>query len=396
MNQLYLKISVYNFRENSRDARELHVAETAGFNDIGILTFEGQRESYLPKNWRLFEVARNKYGSSGYRKIASKIHSVFSFIHKSRELKPKVISGHDLLGLTIGYISSFGRRKNMIFIYDAHEYELGRYTVKPRSRFALKIIAIWEKYLIKHSDLSIVVNQSIANQMQMDYKINFNSVVVRNIPVKQELDRTLSREIRESWLKKMNLPFSSKLLMYHGLIQEGRGIEIGIDLCAKFKHKNLGFIILGYGSSYYINKLQKKADKLGIRDRVIFNQPVLGNVLLDYVAASDIGLVLIQPVSKSYNFALPNKLFENIHAGIPVLASSLPEINQLVKDNQIGLTCNIDDIDDISDKIRLLLNESCYNQCVENILKVRFKYTWENEALILKSELEKIYNSLIQ
>lgn len=297
------------------------------------------------------------------------------------------------MGLFIGYIGSIGRRNKTILIYDAHEYELGRLTAKPRSKLTLKLIGILEKFLIKKSSLSIIVNKSIAEQMQEDYNFNFKHVIARNIPEKQKIDEKLKMRVREKWLKELNLANNAKLILYHGYVREGRGVEVAIKTCAKFKENNIGLIILGYGSEKYIAELEQLAREYKIDHRVIFHDAVSGNVLLSYVAAADIGLVLIEPFSKSYYFALPNKLFENIHAGNPVLASDLPEIRGVVNRHLIGITCDIDNLVDVQNKLGLILQGDNYHRYLKNIEKIKDIYTWEHESETLIDKLKDVYKT---
>lgn len=64
---LYLKISIYNFAKNSRDARELRSAEVAGFKNIVVLSSIGQRDEYFLPNWKYVEVKLNRYGTNGIK-----------------------------------------------------------------------------------------------------------------------------------------------------------------------------------------------------------------------------------------------------------------------------------------------------------------------------------------
>ena len=99
--------------------------------------------------------------------------------------------------------------------------------------------------------------------------------------------------------------------------------------------KKCDLVVLGTG--VFRTKYEKLASELGITDRIHF----LGNIdqkeLINYTAGADIGVALIENISKSYYYALPNKLFEYIMANVPVLISDLPQMKKIVDDYNASL-----------------------------------------------------------
>lgn len=392
--QKYLKISLYPFQSNSRDARELEAAEKAGFTDIEVLTFTGEKGESMAENphWNHTFINRRPLGNSTLGKVLGKILTSFLFIHKARAAHAKVLSGHDLLGLLIAYLASVGRRKDTALVYDAHEYELGRSTGKPRSRAQKKRIGRLEKFLIRKSALTISVNASIAQQMQEDYQMTFPHVVVRNIPVARPIDRKLLEKNRALFREKLGLQEGDPLLLYHGNLTRGRGIEESIRLLTR--EKRAGLVILGKGSEAYVKSLKERAVQEGVENRVLFHPAVPGEVLLSYVGACDIAMVLISQEPMSYYYALPNKLFESIHANLPLIASDSPEIFRIVNGYGIGLAVSPKDEEAVKKALDQLWTPDYYNKAKNQMKKAREELTWENEREKLLEAMRRLKKSL--
>lgn len=384
----YLKISLVTFASNSRDARELRVAQASGWQNISIIAPAGQAAIYQDPSWSIEEVNLRPYGDHGLKKILGKVAAFLCFIKAARQLKADVISGHDLLGLSIAFLASIGRKNRPSLVYDAHEYENGRFTPKKRSWVKRKFIASLEKMLIKKSRLSILVNQSIYEQMQKDYQLNFPAVIARNIPNSSEVDLSESSSIRKQWKEELTLAEEEPIFIYHGLVGPGRGIEEAIKAISEFAYG--GLVIMGYGDGSYKGKLKNLIQASPSSRRIMLHDAVPGPSLMTYLAAADIGLVLIRPVSQSYYFALPNKLFESIQAGNPVLASDLPEIARIVKGYKVGLVCNIDDLTDILAKWQKLAQIDAGKIYEENIKRAQADLNWQKEGLGLEQALGRL------
>src|SRR5690606_12853007 len=70
---------------------------------------------------------------------------------------------------------------------------------------------------------------------------------------------------------------------------------------------------------------------------IYFYPAVSPQVLLGYTASADYGVSLIEDVCLNYRYCLPNKLFEYLMAGIPVLAANLPEMKRFVEEYKVGV-----------------------------------------------------------
>ena len=83
----------------------------------------------------------------------------------------------------------------------------------------------------------------------------------------------------------------------------------------------------------------------GWTGRILFWPPVPIETLVNYVGAVDLELMPIEPIVQSHYYVLPNKLFESIQAETPLIASDLPEMQRIVAQYGVGLTCKPNDVD---------------------------------------------------
>ena len=177
--------------------------------------------------------------------------------------------------------------------------------------------------------------------------------------------------------------------MYQGTLNTGRGIYQVLD--AMVLLDGVLFVIVGDG--YDLKNIKKHAAELKITGKVKFTGQVPLDQLPAYTSQADLGLVLEENVGLSYLYSLPNKLFDFIHAGVPVLASPLVEIKKIYEKYEIGEMIESHDPGHIAGKINFMLNNNDKRALwKENLKKAAEEYCWENE----EKELEKIYSGLIR
>jgi glycosyltransferase involved in cell wall biosynthesis len=132
--------------------------------------------------------------------------------------------------------------------------------------------------------------------------------------------------------KKFGIPDENRIILYQGVLSEGRGIELILNALKILP--NYAFVILGEGA--FKEKFIGLSKKLNLSNRVHFSGMIPQDKLLDYTAGADLGIALIENISKSYFYALPNKLFEYIMAGIPVIVSDLPQMKNIIETYDVG------------------------------------------------------------
>ena len=161
-----------------------------------------------------------------------------------------------------------------------------------------KIIHKIEKFFIKRVNRVITTGTMDSVFLHEHYRIK-NIVVLRNIPVFQKPEKVV--DLRAE----LSIPKSSFIMLYQGVILDGRGIPAVIRVMNKLPKAH--FVILGRGEK--ANEFKNLAEELKVSKRVHFLGPFDQSQLINYTAAADSGLALIENISISYYYALPNKLF---------------------------------------------------------------------------------------
>lgn len=381
-----LKICVGTWANASRDKRELSVCAELGMA-IEIMAkgeVTGVKETIDGYLVNRFSTRPWKHLSAGINRFVA----VFTWAHYARQFHADIISGHDLIALTIGYLSNLfqPKAKKARLVYDSHEFELGRNA--KRNKLTLFCIKLLEGFLMRRCAFSIMVNDSIADEVQRIHKLKTRPIVVRNIPNYWELDDTSVMQKRTELCAALNVPKYTFLLLYHGALFNNRGIEKILRAVAQTE--GTAAIVLGNGEPTYIASLQALCGQLNILSRVLFLPAVPLSRLFSYIAAADVEILIGAPDVRSYYLSLPNKFFESIQAETPVIVGG-PETGKLT--SAYGIGCIVDPSNDsylINAIEKLRVNKSYYNTCKKNLKKAKQELCWENE----KDRLKKAYSEL--
>lgn len=258
--------------------------------------------------------------------------------------------------------------RNKKLVYDAHEYFCGILEIQHRPRVK-KTWQCIEKYCFPETDAVITVSQSIADKYKEEY--GKEVAVVRNIPM---LDTD-----------KGNLhgcPTSQKptIILQGNAIHKDRGGEEIIEAMPLIRDAIL--LIVGQGDM--IPKMKERVAELGLQKRVKFMGRVTPEILRGYTASADLGIAFDKNVSPNHYYSLPNKIFEYIHAGVPVISSNLPERKRIIEQYKVGAV--LPDLlpQTVANAINSILeNKELLCQLKENCKIATQELNWENEEKVL-------------
>lgn len=378
---LVLKVCGGTWENASRDKRELSTYRDCGA-DVAVLAkgnSDDKGRIEMVNGFQVYRYSTRPLGSKVPAPI-NRLVSLFTWTRLVEKIDPDVISGHDLMpGLTIAWMATWFNKKKPKLIYDSHEFELGRNT--KRNKLQLFWIKHLERFLMKRCAFSIVVNDSIADEVQRIHKLEKRPIVVRSTPEKWIIDQAEIQRVRAEFARQ----FSSEgtVLMYHGAVTSGRGIEKLLEVVHCMAGVNA--VILGNGTERYLNSLKKLAEEYGIAERVLFHPAVPIGELWKYVGAADIGMVTIPAVVKSYYYMLPNKFFENIQSQTPIIGSDFPEIRRLVQQYGLGLVCDPESTEEICSCVnKMIADKAFYEECKKNTRISKEELCWEKEKQTLK------------
>ena len=276
--------------------------------------------------------------------------------------KADILWSNDLDTLLPNFMIS--RLKNSKLVYDSHEY----FTESVYKRSSKKIWEMLEKKLFPRLKNVITVNDSIRNIYQNKYKVPVT--VIRNVPY--EFEKNARREA-------INLPADKKILIMQGMgLNENRGAEEAI-LMMQFLPDDFNLYFIGSGT--IIKKLKTMVDDLKLQSKVIFVGVLPYQQMMEYTRQGFLGLIFEKiDVTDEHLFALPNKFFDYLQAGIPVLSSEAVEIKSIMIKYKIGDFIDSFDPAKMAKKvIEISENMTTYDFWKRNTIAASKELNWENE-----------------
>lgn len=336
---------------------------------VDVISFDWfTKLDYKKSKYKIFKLTKSKGSLFFY------LSFFFKQFFSLSNAKADIFFAEDIYTLPI--VVFWAKIKKAKVFYNSREIYafIGGLRNKP---FIQKIITLTEKYFIKKVELVLTTGEMDTDFIKNFYQIN-NVITVRNIPIFQVPKKNF--DFRE----KYNIPKNIKILLYQGILIDGRGISLIIKILSKIN--DVVFILLGEGSEK--NKFIQLAKDYNVSDKVIFAGSFPQNELINYTASADIGLALIENISISYYHALPNKLFEYIMANVPVISSDLPQMKNIVERYNVGKVVNLENENDILNTITEMINhDELLIKYKENCKKASLELNWQKEYLILQKEI---------
>jgi len=263
-------------------------------------------------------------------------------------------------------------------IYDAHEYFAGLATFEQRS-LVQKFWLSFEQIGISRFDVVTTVSESIAQKYKELYPNLKQIKVLRNVPPFQK-----PKKIQDAAYL---LNSKESIILFHGYFLPQRGLEQLVRAMASVKNARL--LLVGEGPLE--TELKQLVTTLKLAEKVQFRAFVPQDILIDFAAQADVGVSLLEPNSENHRLALPNKFFEYVMAGLPVLVSETPTLKNYVERYEIGLTVNNRKPEAIAKALlKMVADKNQLKKWRQNCLRAAKNLCWEKE----RSTLFKIYSAL--
>lgn len=269
------------------------------------------------------------------------------------------------------------RLKRIKLIYDSHEY----FTEVPELVNRPKVQKVWkriEEYVVPKLPEMITVCKSIADMFHEKYGIDVH--VIRNIPMRKMLPSSATRE-------EVGLDPEKHILLLQGSgINIHRGSEELVEAMRYLDDCQL--VIIGGGDVLPI--LKEKVAQNHWDEKVKFFPRMPYQKMMAITQLAELGFTLDKDTNLNYRFSLPNKLFDYIQAGVPVVASHLVEIERIVRNYNIGTFVENHDPQSIAETIENALNDKdSLALWKQNLTIAARELCWENEEKVLLDIYEK-------
>lgn len=316
-----------------------------------------------------------------YRLIFTKdgyIQNLDSMINKAVSIKADYYIANDLPTLPI--VKACIEQNGGKFIYDAHEFFLGQDVFSKKQKENLEQI---EKSIFPMVDFFITVNDDIRKLFFQKYGEKKSEIIFNATKCSCEEKKYLHDLI--------GIDRNEKILLYQGGFIEKRKLE---NLIYIAKHlNNCKLVMLGWGTTE--KQLKNLSQDLGILNKKVFFIPKISQKeLISYTSSATIGIIPYDGYDLNTKYCTPNKLFEFVCAGIPIVHNdNLHTVGNIIKSYKIGFPINVNDYENTAKRIEeLMFDVNVMSSLTEKIESARKFLSWDNEEI----KILNIFSSLNQ
>ena len=288
------------------------------------------------------------------------------FAETAFRYSPTVFLAHDLPMLPVARQAA--ERCGARLVYDSHElYSEQSFSGREKRR--------WAEIEGKHigaCDAVVTINPSIARELEQRYGLH-------DVKVVYNAERSAhSPERQWKFHETFGLDRKCKVLLFQGGLSAGRHIEVLVD-AMRLVDDSLHLVIMGDG--HLKARLRGMIERLRLSHSVHLHPAVSQKALIGFTASADAGIIPYQATCLNNYYCTPNKLFEYISAGLPILANDLPEIRRIISAHQIGMVGDFG----TPEKVALFIAEffgdaERLQRWRTNTLEARKVISWEHEA----------------
>lgn len=326
-------------------------------------------------------------GLSYLRSLARNGARLFSYWLFRREFEdsvvawqPDIIHAHDAMALPMA--ARAAQKAGATLIFDSHELETHRNPPQPWLN-RVQARAVEGKYLSRAARV-ITVSEKIALHLEAEYAIArpeviYNTPPLGPWPVPQKWQQGTRIDVRAETGLEQGRP----LLVYTGNVAVNRGIEETIEGLAHYNKTypqapQVHLSLVGRATPQTQAALLRLAEQKGVTDQLQFHDPVAANDVVRFISTASFAVIPIIPETLSYDYAMPNKLFEAALAGLPILGSDLAEMGPFIREHALGQTYDSRSPDAFSTALTSLMGTQENLSRPETGFAQRF--SWEGQA----------------
>ena len=292
-----------------------------------------------------------------------------------------VFLGNDLDAMTAVWLAGFLRRKPVV--YDTHEYYLGMPELDGRP-LTKKVWQRIEAFIFPRLRYIYTICDSFSELYYKDYGKTLG--VVRNVPYRKsaEVNVTLPAALEAL------LPKDKFFLLFQGAgINPERGVEELVMAMQQLDPARFHLVIIGGGDNW--DNVVRLVAAGGLSDRITMIPRIPFEQLRAVTRRADLGLSLDKPNNINHIYGLPNKIFDYLHSGVPVLVSRLVELEKIVTHYDVGAFIDSHDPAHIASGImEISADPARLERWKRNTQKVRDELNWEREGRVVIKIFEQV------
>jgi glycosyltransferase involved in cell wall biosynthesis len=274
---------------------------------------------------------------------------------------------HDLPTLLPAVAVALIRGKPLV--YHAHELYVEMHR---KVKFA-RAWRLLERVLISFATDIVTPEENRSQIYYREYHTRNVPLTIKNCPPYKA--PITSRKLRD-YLSSKEVNFKT-IVLYQGLLDTSRCIE---ELIEASKYFNEGIVLVLIGGGW--KKWKKPESITGIPKNVFFVPRVQYEELPSYTASADIGVLFYRNDCRNNYYCAPNKLYEYMMMGLPIIAPSYPGIQKIIEGENIGRCTDPENVRQIAGVINTLAGDpELVMTMKQNCLRLsKEKYNWEREA----------------
>ena len=368
------------YTNDSRVEKEARTLVAAGYRvSIVADAAPGLPTDEVRDGSEVHRVARRGPSIPGLRFV---IHE-WRLARRLRALSPTVLHAHDTNALVP--VALTARRLGIPFVYDAHDLWLGR-PRRERGRLYFRLSQLYyglvERRLVPRAAATLTVSPPIVGHLRRRYRLP----VVNLVPNYPEAGAPPERRELRDLAGGAVIDSARPVVLYLGGLMAGRGLEQLVDAIALVPGAQL--VLLGEGVEE--GRLLERAAASGAS--VLVLPPVPPEQVEAYASSATVGVSPIVPSCLNYRYSLPNKLFQYMAAGIPVVASDFRQVREVVEGSGSGVVVDPTRPEAIARGIRRVLADPAEAAAMgaRGRAAVEERFNWGASAAVLRDAYEHL------
>jgi glycosyltransferase involved in cell wall biosynthesis/SAM-dependent methyltransferase len=294
----------------------------------------------------------------------------------------QVVVAHDLPVLPAAIMAAAFHQA--FLIYDAHELYPEQHHFGPEHSARCRRV---ESALAPFPQHVITVNTSIAQEMVQRYHIAAPTIIL-NCPA-YDSPHTAQGECKDL-RSALGIAAEKKVLLFQGSLSLNRNLEPLVHAMALLTRQDVALVLMGPGEAKR-QELEDIAMHEHILGSVVYFHPAVPQCdVIPYTRSADAGIIPYPHIDLNSYYCTPNKLFDFLVAGIPILANNSPELKRYVADLGVGMVHNMSDAAEIALAIDEFFaqDHAAYKSRLHEIGQ---EYVWEREG----QKLVAVYDELV-